>query len=193
MGKTFPGIFLPAAEKKHPHVRGEDVGLGYACAGAIETPPRSWGRQKQSSIGVSNVRNTPTFVGKTKIKLQKRAVIQKHPHVRGEDGYSASPERKSWETPPRSWGRRRRTVSLCAGLGNTPTFVGKTLPPWAVQLIKKKHPHVRGEDPAGSVWGLSPSETPPRSWGRPARALGVTHPTRNTPTFVGKTWRDGRR
>ncbi len=53
--------------------------------------------------------------------------------------------------------------------------------------ITRKHPHLRGEDIAGSDKGTAYSETPPPAWGRLSsdniRARGCG----NTPTCVGKT------
>ena len=48
-------------------------------------------------------------------------------------------------------------------------------------------PHVRGEDPAPVRGFPAPSETPPRTWGRPVRAAMRRDTTGNTPTHVGKT------
>ncbi len=71
---------------------------------------------------------------------------------------------------------------------NTPTCVGKTRGHHCRHAIKRKHPHVRGEDPAGGLYRLRHLETPPRAWGRlrpkppPLNLIG------NTPTCVGKTF-----
>ena len=72
------------------------------------------------------------------------------------------------ETPPRTWGRRGGPDFEDAGLGNTPTHVGKTYDDDTEKLMGKKHPHARGED---YIWGqcaIDEKETPPRTWGRPA-------------------------
>ena len=51
--------------EKHPHVRGEDAGMGMLSPVRGETPPRAWGRQHPPPFGASPRRNTPTCVGKT--------------------------------------------------------------------------------------------------------------------------------
>ena len=53
--------------------------------------------------------------------------------------------------------------------------------------IRKKHPHVRGEDPAAIKEVEVITETPPRAWGRHPRYSIQTTGSRNTPTCVGKT------
>ena len=50
------------------------------------------------------------------------------------------------ETPPRAWGRPLCSIHELVVAGNTPTGVGKTKTYYAVNMLKKKHPHGRGED-----------------------------------------------
>ena len=70
----------------------------------------------------------------------------KHPHMRGEDASLLIPSLLSSETPPHAWGRPLLTNMVGAELGNTPTCVGKTLPPCPMGMRTWKHPHMRGED-----------------------------------------------
>ena len=93
----------------------------------------------------------------------------------------------SKETPPRAWGRRRRRWRVDAGRGNTPTCVGKTVAMAETAMTTKKHPHVRGEDPAKRGKVAVSAETPPRAWGRLPIPATSSAPDRNTPTCVGKT------
>ena len=74
-----------------------------------------------------------------------------------------------------------------AGSGNTPTCVGKTLPPYPLPTTGRKHPHVRGEDTRGQDLKYPATETPPRAWGRRTDLSGLLSKMRNTPTCVGKT------
>ena len=74
-----------------------------------------------------------------------------------------------------------------AGSGNTPTCVGKTLPPYPLPTTGRKHPHVRGEDTRGQDLKYPATETPPRAWGRPIHKRQISYNNRNTPTCVGKT------
>jgi len=53
-----------------------------------------------------------------------------------------------------------------------------------------KHPHARGEDFLLEVLAESPTETPPRAWGRLIYSDAPEFARGNTPTRVGKTGRD---
>ena len=153
-----------------------------------ETPPRAWGRPAEELEAAHRVGNTPTCVGKTIPRHAPRRPSRKHPHVRGEDTEIAVRGAVVWETPPRAWGRRIDAKQLVARDGNTPTCVGKTLPPPLESAEKEKHPHVRGEDCSTIArWRYMP-ETPPRAWGRLVRNGFPAQRSRNTPTCVGKTF-----
>ena len=175
------------AIRKHPHVRGEDILTCSVLPPMKETPPRAWGRRIRRYIPEHGYRNTPTCVGKTEDHLLLSSPHRKHPHVRGEDSCHALSISSHQETPPRAWGRqssRRLQCSLCR---NTPTCVGKTLSAWWPCQARKKHPHVRGEDRAGTRELAQRIETPPRAWGRQNRKRQKDAKNRNTPTCVGKT------
>ena len=133
------------------------------------------------------MRNTPTCVGKTAERHERRPLQQKHPHVRGEDRSSGCGVSNAKETPPRAWGRQRIVRQELAGHGNTPTCVGKTPHLCRYGDLKRKHPHVRGEDWRRAFLSSSERETPPRAWGRRSPHGSMTTVKRNTPTCVGKT------
>ena len=154
---------------------------------APETPPRAWGRHFFRCVRHLAGGNTPTCVGKTMRFNGKGHVLQKHPHVRGEDGGVIPAYPNSRETPPRAWGRRLGQLAAMHQSRNTPTCVGKTgdWQPGREQL--RKHPHVRGEDLLARVDPADAQETPPRAWGRPTESRAANLLRRNTPTCVGKT------
>ena len=166
VGKTASQCSTQSYSWKHPHVRGEDRAACTLSAHNQETPPRAWGRRTACGPTYTAPRNTPTCVGKT---LQRHAairVLEKHPHVRGEDlGKDEAPEVAA-ETPPRAWGRPAWEQLAASGDGNTPTCVGKTARGHPSGQSAGKHPHVRGEDCAQSSGMAMPMETPPRAWGR---------------------------
>ena len=91
----------------------------------------------------------------------------KHPHVHGEDQNSVSAQCRIMETPPRAWGRLKRTYPRTAQHRNTPTCMGKTL--------------------SLSCSRLTIEETPPRAWGRRWDKNPNIANFRNTPTCMGKT------
>src|SRR5690606_9242548 len=71
--------------------------------------------------------------------------------------------------------------------GNPRTCVGKTCfwPAW--HGLRKKHPHVRGEDCPSRLSINGSPETPPRAWGRRTAGCAIHLCAGNTPTCVGKT------
>ena len=133
-------------EKKHPHVRGEDISHLSSSLSNSETLPRAWGRPIASPSSVINDGNTPTCVGKTPSQAICISICWKHPHVRGEDPDGSGTAFLGIETPPRAWGRLLRNPSRAGKAGNTPTCVGKTLADAPGAAACRKHPHVRGED-----------------------------------------------
>ena len=145
-GKTIGGGNGLLRSEKHPHVRGEDAVANARSYAHKETPPRAWGRQSAKAQFFQTVRNTPTCVGKTPVMHPTYLFCQKHPHVRGEDDFSAPEVAEPGETPPRAWGRPLYRHAEGHKRGNTPTCVGKTLPRFAAFSARRKHPHVRGED-----------------------------------------------
>ncbi len=126
VGKTGPCPYCGKGAWKHPHGRGEDFLRVGAKDLGLETPPRAWGRLGAQNNPASCDRNTPTGVGKTRLRMSARTFLWKHPHGRGEDGGAMKSQTMNEETPPRAWGRRDFQGSCCWLIGNTPTGVGKT-------------------------------------------------------------------
>ncbi len=54
----------------------------------------------------------------------------------------------------------------------------------------EKHPHARGEDRSSWWTTTTPTETPPRPWGRQFQTISANIRLGNTPTPVGKTQSD---
>ena len=126
VGKTNTFWQVWNAERKHPHMRGEDnIAMSFVLP-QIETPPHAWGRHAKVSLERPKKGNTPTCVGKTRAcppaipraretpphawgrplsVRRKRPSLWKHPHMRGEDMSSMNFSGLSRETPPHAWGR----------------------------------------------------------------------------------------
>ena len=153
----------------------------------LETPPQAWGRHQHQGHAVSYGGNTPTGVGKTRIRCHCRTGSWKHPHRRGEDNPLACAGATRQETPPQAWGRRALEYPRSNKERNTPTGVGKTDQASITRLDREKHPHRRGEDPCIPCRLPSGVETPPQAWGRRRCAHKRTGSDGNTPTGVGKT------
>ena len=43
VGKLYPRIFGTGGNEKHPHGRGETIGVVGMRSPTVETPPRAWG------------------------------------------------------------------------------------------------------------------------------------------------------
>ena len=187
VGKTNTFWQVWNAERKHPHMRGEDnIAMSFVLP-QIETPPHAWGRHAKVSLERPKKGNTPTCVGKTEVSACTKASWWKHPHMRGEDRNAPQKVRAKLETPPHAWGRPTRP-KLCGPCArNTPTCVGKT--PRKIQSLdgRRKHPHMRGEDAITSAHVPVWEETPPHAWGRLRLKCPDLASIRNTPTCVGKT------
>ena len=166
VGKTRHSYFRETGLQKHPHVRGEDFGVGVRVGSAVETPPRAWGRRGFRPLWRPHGRNTPTCVGKTRWYSDNHIKREKHPHVRGEDPTGEEQRSPLLETPPRAWGRQIRRRNFRNSTGNPPTCVGKTFACGSTSDAGWKHPHVRGEDSARPLPVTRMPETPPRAWGR---------------------------
>ena len=149
--------------------------------------PHAWGRRQFLLRLLLHLGNTPTCVGKTAVQRLSDDLIQKHPHVRGEDSQNQKFSKFLWETPPRAWGRPVAFFRPNPMYGNTPTCVGKTFMPCPRSTFIKKHPHVRGEDFRKNWCKQQIEETPPRAWGRLGKNGRLLTLDRNTPTCVGKT------
>ena len=147
-------------------MRGEDQELSFGCPCGSETPPRAWGRRSSTYRGAIPYGNTPTCVGKTRIRTGRASET---------------------ETPPRAWGRPEHDQYGDVSGRNTPTCVGKTPRPWSSSDARRKHPHVRGEDSISPELPSVLLETPPRAWGRHRPGSDALQCRGNTPTCVGKT------
>ena len=110
---------------------------------------------------------TPTCVGRTPPRSSRRSSVTAHPHVRGEDLYTAS------GTGSEPW--------------LTPTCVGRTPARCRRHRRWPAHPHVRGEDRACTGVVAPGSGSPPRAWGGPMDPASFARERRLTPTCVGRT------
>ena len=187
VGRTQPGQASSVGAAEHPHVRGEDVIFSLKGVLADGAPPRAWGGRVPGPAHLRRVRSTPTCVGRTTPRPHAGPRSAEHPHVRGED----PPQPPSWPTtcgaPPRAWGGRTPSVSVCSASRSTPTCVGRTRYTAGTCRRAAEHPHVRGEDSPLTARCACSRGAPPRAWG--GRQPRPPHPRRrrSTPTCVGRT------
>ena len=68
-------------------MHGEDEDFEPEEETELETPPHAWGRLIWSDTSYTGNGNTPTCMGKTILKQTTTSMIQKHPHMHGEDSH----------------------------------------------------------------------------------------------------------
>ena len=156
------------------------------------TPPRVWGRDSGCTVEPNDHRDTPTCVGKSGYNILMKNLSRGHPHVCGEESNTNDVSSATRGTPPRVWGR----VFLCLWnrkpSGDTPTCVGKSDLLYVIHDTYQGHPHVCGEENAVNGLFLAYIGTPPRVWGRDFPIFDFKPFIRDTPTCVGKSYRQRR-
>ena len=187
MGTTIFGQAQLDALTVHPHVRGDDFRCHVLRNGICGSPPRAWGRLKPYNDAAGTGRFTPTCVGTTCLVPASPPRKSVHPHVRGDDWRRNRTAGMRIGSPPRAWGRllcrsiaieRRRFTPTC--VGTTDDTVIRHTPPTV-------HPHVRGDDISFVLLAALAAGSPPRVWGRLAKAPFTRPEIRFTPTCVGTT------
>ena len=149
----------------HPHMRGDNLGRGVGVAAAV--------------------RFTPTCVG-TMVDLTKEQLGSRvHPHMRGDNNTSSWWAAWRPGSPPHAWGQSVDHQEPGQGRRFTPTCVG-TIPPSPPACRRSPvHPHMRGDNGAGSSGPGSSLGSPPHAWGQLLVILNCTIRHRFTPTCVG--------
>ena len=155
----------------------------------VGSPPRAWGRRRLVRGLRQAVRFTPTRVGTTSLSTTESTKNTVHPHARGDDHEVSTLTSKLAGSPPRAWGRRRRTAAAAAVVSVHPHARGDdrtvTSSPWPhlsvhphargddaserdrASASSAVHPHARGDDVAPARPGSSyVAGSPPRAWGR---------------------------
>ena len=199
-------------------MRGEDLNHAVTEEGATETPPHARGRPNHVALveqgrAGHDVETPPHARGRLARHKKTKKKGWKHPRMRGEDYASRclASRRKGntpacagntiggvfggvadFETPPHARGRLLVVTSVIFSMRNTPACAGKTELKFALELSKRKHPRMRGEDGACNPSNAAVWETPPHARGR--LRMGFVHPNslmlaaRNTPACAGKTF-----
>ena len=168
-------------------MRGEDCAISCKCKRTYGSPPHAWGRRSAFPSVSLHVRFTPTCVGKTTGPREYTSGASVHPHMRGEDRYSAIPAHRVDGSPPHAWGRPVGVQYRCRRFRFTPTCVGKTLVDAEVLTWRAVHPHMRGEDFTSMILSIDWRGSPPHAWGRLLSDKSNDLIDRFTPTCVGKT------
>ena len=71
---------------------------------------------------------------------------------------------------------------------STPTCVGKALLQGLRALLRRNHPHIRGESSNQTPLPTFAVESPPHTWGKLEDKVSLILPAGITPTYVGKAF-----
>ena len=196
-----------AATGSPPRAWGRRRNAAITAALCCGSPPRAWGRLASQSAACTahSSRFTPTRVGTTRDRRAGHAptavhphargdddagrhdcgVLPVHPHARGDDDVDAS-RRASTGSPPRAWGRRRRSP-LGSRSGSPPRAWGRRLTAVGIRATRGSPPRAWGRRlQLAARWALI-AGSPPRAWGRLRQHEPHRGRLRFTPTRVGTT------
>ena len=90
---------------KHPHLRGENGARVSMRKPRPETSPPAWGKRRDMGQSFFTSGNIPTCVGKTPRRSRHAPLLEKHPHLRGENQSIRARCRGCRETSPPAWGK----------------------------------------------------------------------------------------
>jgi len=175
----------PVSDTVHPHVRGDGHQHPVTHEHRLGSPPRAWGRRRESQCDGSVSRFTPTCVGTAITRWLATAPLAVHPHVRGDGLTSNRVPESSCGSPPRAWGRQTAASARSVPIRFTPTCVGTARGSRCGPAPSPVHPHVRGDGKSPRPPNLRPTGSPPRAWGRPVELPNRAARRRFTPTCVG--------
>ena len=168
VGKALGQPQAAAVVSVHPHVCGEGASDGENNRSAHGSPPRVWGRPRREALGRGRGRFTPTCVGKAQSWRRGCRLCTVHPHVCGEGPTSPNVRPARSGSPPRVWGRRRRSGLESEVRRFTPTCVGKAsgTRPRPPRGTSRFTPTCVGKANASVVPDRRSTGSPPRVWGR---------------------------
>ena len=186
VGKASCCLPSPQVAAVHPHARGESRSASASSVKVRGSPPRTWGKHRQSYWRWQHSGFTPTHVGKALALSHTAGTGPVHPHARGESPNAIASGMSHSGSPPRTWGKRLVTVVPIIMIGFTPTHVGKASDKRSSLPQIRVHPHARGESRRRQPDHQLRLGSPPRTWGKRNRGGWIGGNTGFTPTHVGK-------
>ena len=113
--------------------------------------------------------------------------FQDHPHLRGKKFDKMRFASNITGSPPLTWEKACIVLwFICLG-GITPTYVGKSRVVLMLQRQIRDHPHLRGKKQLWMNITLQIIGSPPLTWEKVAKIIGVSESAGITPTYVGKS------
>ena len=188
-GKTCLPVRRRRGPEAHPHSRGENDPGSTQPERLMGSSPLTRGKLFVGIPGNFTLGLIPTHAGKTPWGGGRGWPGGAHPHSRGENPYTASPEQDPKGSSPLTRGKRVTRASRSRRWGLIPTHAGKTATrrmaapcPWA-------HPHSRGENNQERSWAGEFGGSSPLTRGKRVVLRHHVDHAGLIPTHAGKTLR----
>ena len=136
--------------------------------------------------GLSQLRITPAYAGKSQGLADIYEVLGDHPRVCGEKGFSQSRAERALGSPPRMRGKGCAPPPCGARPRITPAYAGKRARENGEFEGWKDHPRVCGEKSGKEPRGCAARGSPPRMRGKAAPSGQGERPFGITPAYAGK-------
>ena len=138
-------MYKRQTKRDHPRLRGEKASKRQGYGFVQGSPPLTRGK----GISISRLRAleriTPAYAGKSLHGLAHAEWREDHPRLRGEKHSKSFCMLSSFGSPPLTRGKAHYGNSLCAGVGITPAYAGKSFIHAIHKPLVKDHPRLRGE------------------------------------------------
>ncbi len=145
VGNTFWSDWSPFGVWAHPHLRGEHCSWTKKLMSCWGSSPPAWGTLCRFGSEEVWVGLIPTCVGNTMSSPTSMMARRAHPHLRGEHNSRTLSATWDWGSSPPAWGTRPEDGHRRHHLRLIPTCVGNTSREPSQLLIRRAHPHLRGE------------------------------------------------
>ena len=186
-GRTHTAQRSAPTLRKHPRIRGENLGLRSVARKIRETSPHTRGELVSRKILVIRLRNIPAYAGRTENVTLPAPYSRKHPRIRGENTRRRFKRTLAIETSPHTRGEPKRLLIKFKKRRNIPAYAGRTIMILKVFSVFEKHPRIRGEN--WTLYRDRPwvSETSPHTRGELKRfSVNFVSPG-NIPAYAGRT------
>ena len=140
----YRGLFR-LCNRDHPRLRGEHYGDNGAYWCQQGSPPPTRGTLRYKGGGASKRGITPAYAGNTCLLYLFLQPYQDHPRLRGEHCNSVVSVSSVTGSPPPTRGTRCLKSFKLFISGITPAYAGNTPLCFALRLLVRDHPRLRGE------------------------------------------------
>ena len=145
VGNTRPPSTGQLYAGDHPHERGEHSASSRPSSLRWGSSPRAWGTLHGELRSGAAHGIIPTSVGNTALWRSSVVIMRDHPHERGEHSPRTTGSTRRGGSSPRAWGTPGQVDLDGGAVGIIPTSVGNTSPAKTSSVLRRDHPHERGE------------------------------------------------